>query len=57
MTSINSREKIYSIPEYNALHPTGSVQMAEMEHSFNVDLVVDFTQIGDDRVHSDSEES
>lgn len=57
MTSINPRGRIYGVPEQDALQPIESVQMAPVEHSFDdFELVVDFTDFGDNRVHSESEE-
>lgn len=44
MTSINTSERIYGVHEYDALQRTKNVQMAPLEHSFDANLVVDFTQ-------------
>ncbi|KAL1200848.1 hypothetical protein V5N11_022336 [Cardamine amara subsp. amara] len=56
VTVINPRGRINGVPEHDALPISSTVPMDPVEHSFEVDLVVDFTHLGDDRVHSGSEE-
>ncbi|CAN8320531.1 unnamed protein product, partial [Cochlearia groenlandica] len=56
VTQINPRGRIHGIVDNHApLQPTGSGHMGTVEHSLEVDLVVDFTETGD--IHSNSEES
>ncbi|KAL1214820.1 hypothetical protein V5N11_004376 [Cardamine amara subsp. amara] len=56
VTAINPKGRIYGVPEHDALQAINGVPMDTVKHSCEVELVVDFTQFGDDIVHSDSEE-
>ncbi|XP_010518611.1 PREDICTED: uncharacterized protein LOC104793884 [Camelina sativa] len=48
--------QIYRVADHDPLQPSGVGYMAPVEHSFDVDLVVDFSQFTDDRVDLESED-
>ncbi|XP_010501566.1 PREDICTED: uncharacterized protein LOC104778843 [Camelina sativa] len=56
VTQINPRGRIYRVADHDPLQPSGVGYMAPVEHSFDVDLVVDFSQFTHDRVDLDSED-
>lgn len=57
VTSVNPRGQVYGVAAHEPLQASGSCQMASVEHSLEVDLMVDFTLFEDEIVHSESEES
>lgn len=56
VTPINPRGRLYGVAEHDAMQPTRITPMAPVDHSLAVDLFVDFTEFGDNIVHSESEE-
>ncbi|CAE5974898.1 unnamed protein product [Arabidopsis arenosa] len=57
VTSVNPRGQVYGVAAHEPLQASRSCQMASVEHSLEVDLMVDFTLFEDEIVHSESEES
>ncbi|CAH2047343.1 unnamed protein product, partial [Thlaspi arvense] len=55
ITSINPRGKVYGISEHDLLQQNSS-GLASIDHSLEVDLVVDFTEDVDDQLFEDSEQ-
>lgn len=56
VTSINPRGRIHGVYDHDPLQSTMPGHISSIEHSFDVNLVVDFTAFGDEEVHSESED-
>lgn len=57
MTPINPRGRVYEVGANDPLQSNESCNIAPVDHSLHVDLVVYFTMFGDATIHSESEDS